>query len=232
LVNDVRYGGSGGNVAISSSAALEIALHEMGHSIAGLADEYVDNYIPGSSIPPYFEGRYANISASNDPDVVPWRHWFSSNALQAEPEAPTGVGVYEGAYYREQGFFRPTFDSLMRNYDGVLGPVNGEQWALSVYAMTNPILDISPVNRAIEIDLGETAEFSVVPLFESTVQAVEWRLDSQLLAHSGGTRPTVALNLPRGEFDLTLKVRDISGLIRKPEPHAGVFEWNWTISVQ
>lgn len=232
LVNDARYGGSGGvDVAISSTASLEIALHEMGHSIAGLADEYVDNYIPGASIPPFFEGRYANVSSSSDPALVPWSHWFSASGSQAELEAPTGVGVFEGAYYRANGFYRSSIESLMRSYDGVLGPVNGEQWALSVYSMANPVLDISPVNRLIETTVGESVDFSVVPLFEPMVQSVEWRLDSQLLAHSGVKRPAVSLDLPVGRYELALKVRDISGLIRKPEPHAGVFEWNWTIVV-
>ena len=232
LVNDPRYGGSGGNVAISSSASLEIALHEMGHSIADLADEYVDNYIPGSSIPPFFEGRYANVSANSDPEVVPWAHWLSSVDTQNSLSPIAAVGVFEGAYYRSEGFYRPTFDSLMRTYDGVLGPVNSEQWALSVYSMANPVLDISPVNRLLEIDAGELAEFSVVPLFESTVQSVEWRLDSQLIPHSDGNRPKVSLSLPPGRYVMALKVSDISGLIRKPEPHAGVFEWNWTILVR
>lgn len=233
LVNDIRYGGSGGtDVAIASSAAAEIALHEMGHSIAGLADEYVDRYIPDTSFPAFSKGLYPNVSDDSDPEKVPWAHWFSKSDSQDEVEAPTGVGVFEGAYYQEVGFYRPTFDSLMRSYDGVLGPVNGEQWALGVYSMGNPVLDLSPVNRLIEKEVGELVEFSVVPLFDSSIQSVEWRLDSQLIAHSGGRRPKVALSLPSGQYQLTLKVADVSGLIRKPEPHAGVFDWNWTIIVR
>lgn len=42
LVNSARYGGSGGIVAVVSThpSAAEIALHELGHSAFGLADEY------------------------------------------------------------------------------------------------------------------------------------------------------------------------------------------------
>ena len=42
LVNSAVYGGSGGQVAVLSTAngAAEIALHEIGHSAFGLADEY------------------------------------------------------------------------------------------------------------------------------------------------------------------------------------------------
>ena len=42
IVNDTEYGGSGGSVAVSSihPAAVEIILHELGHSFGLLADEY------------------------------------------------------------------------------------------------------------------------------------------------------------------------------------------------
>ena len=45
IVNASKYGGSGGDVATFSTAngAAEIALHEMGHTAFGLADEY-ENY--------------------------------------------------------------------------------------------------------------------------------------------------------------------------------------------
>lgn len=232
LVNDPRYGGGGGSLAIASSHAIAIALHEMGHSIAGLADEYVDRYIPDASIPPYVENRYANVSNSNDPANVPWRHWIDSNQPITGLGSVRDVGIFEGAYYRDSGFYRPTFNSLMRSYEGALGPVNSEQWALSVYSLTNPVLDIAPVSRAINKSAGEVIEFSVVPLFGPDIQLVEWRLDNQLIAHSGGKQPTVALSLPPGQYELALNVEDVSGLIRKEAPHAGIFEWNWTIVVQ
>ncbi len=234
LVNDSRYGGSGsgtgGNIAISSTESIEIALHEMGHSIAGLADEYVDQYIPVSSFPNFVEGRFANVSASSDPTQVPWKHWLSEDGASTEPD--NFVGIYQGAYYRADGFYRPTLNSLMRSYDGLLGPVNSEQWALSVYARTNPVISISPVNRNLSVIAGEVVEFSVEPLFDDSIQSVEWTLDSRVIPDSGTAIPSVSLSFPAGRYELGLHVRDITGLIRKPEPHAGVFTWNWTIDAQ
>lgn len=42
IVNDAQYGGSGGSVAVcgSSNDSMAIAIHELGHSAFGLADEY------------------------------------------------------------------------------------------------------------------------------------------------------------------------------------------------
>lgn len=45
LINDLRYGGSahaGGGIAIASRVSPGLAIHELGHSLAGLGDEYVD----------------------------------------------------------------------------------------------------------------------------------------------------------------------------------------------
>jgi len=232
LVNDSRYGGSGGDIAIASTESVEIALHEMGHSIAGLADEYVDQYIAKDSIPVFTEGAFANVSERSEPTAVPWRHWFNNDVTITPNESSMQVGVFEGAYYQANGFYRPTENSLMRSYAGKLGPVNSEQWALSVYAKANPVLDVSPVSRLLEVTAGEVVNFSVQPMFDSTVQSVQWGLESRLIPDSGTERPSISLKFPEGEFNVSLTVRDISGLIRKPEPHAGVFNWNWTVRAQ
>jgi len=233
LVNDSRYGGSGGNFAIASAESVEIALHEMGHSIAKLADEYVDQYVANSSVPNFTEGDFANVSKSSDPDMVPWQHWLSNDASTGlDDSSEEQVGVYEGAYYQANGFYRPTRNSLMRSYEGDLGPVNSEQWALSVYEKADPILGISPISRTLEVAAGEVVDFYVQPMFDASVQSVQWSLDSRVIPDSGTARPSISLNFPPGEYTVSLAVRDISGLIRKPEPHAGVFHWNWTVRAQ
>jgi len=61
---------------------------------------------------------------------------------------------------------------------------------------------------------------------------VQWTLDSRLIPDSGTERPSIALSFPAGEYTVALTVRDISGLIRKPEPHAGVFHWSWEVAVK
>lgn len=237
LVNDSRFGGSGGHIAISSTESIEIALHEMGHSIAGLADEYVDQYIPETRISAFIEGQFPNVSTNTDSTRVPWAHWLIDDdvlgsAVTASTVIEPVVGIFEGAFYRDTGFFRPTQDSLMRSYDGVLGPVNSEQWALSVYSEARPILDISPVNRLVSIPAGEAMRFWVEPTFDSSIQSVDWALDGRSIPDSGSQTPSVSLSFPPGNYHLAVTVRDISGLIRQPEPHDGVFNWDWTITVE
>ena len=96
IVNSTTYGGSGGEVCLASlnSEALEMMLHELGHTIPDLADEY---FSAG------YEGEYANMTAESDPAKVPWAKFVGKN----------GVGVYEydeGGY----GWYRPSQNCKMR----------------------------------------------------------------------------------------------------------------------
>jgi hypothetical protein len=132
LVNSSLYGGGGGTVATSSKAAgaLEVALHELGHSAFGLADEY--EYWAGCGVDtdrnnhPAAEPSEPNVTAT----LVPLK-WSSlvmpgtaipttNNANcavcdpQANPVGATTVGAFEGAHYYHCDAYRPQYDCKMR----------------------------------------------------------------------------------------------------------------------
>ena len=230
LVNTPRYGGAGGAVAIASAFSPEILLHELGHSIAGLADEYVDPEIPKAAAGTYVEGRFPNVTTLTDPERVPWAHWIDDVRSYPTTEGAAGIGIFEGAFYQANGFYRSSTSSRMRNNSSRFGAVNGEQWALSVYSRTNPVLDFSPVLRQLDLPADEPFQFEVIPLFNPAIQHVEWLLDGVALEEFDGER-TVELTLPSGEYQLEMIVSDISGRIRVAAPHAGEFRWRWLLEV-
>ncbi len=231
LVNDPRYGGSGGSVAVASSSAPEIALHEMGHSLANLGDEYVDNSIPAFGINEFNEGEFANISTHQDPALVPWSAWIDmNNTIPTEP-GEDGVGVFQGGFYQPDVYFRPTFDSRMRTFDRPFGPVNGEAWALSVYRETRPVVTFFPRTESVLVNTGDQARFLVEPVFGPTIQRLVWTLDGVLLPDQINATE-VNLLLSPGNHVLTLGVSDITGTIRKTGPHPAQFSWQWNITVQ
>ena len=75
LVNDLNYGGSGGDILISSTSRLadEIVRHESAHTLAGLDDEYSDPF-PGF---PDIEGP--NTTRETRRDFIKWRHWIEAS---------------------------------------------------------------------------------------------------------------------------------------------------------
>ncbi|HEX2273610.1 MAG TPA: M64 family metallopeptidase [Acidimicrobiales bacterium] len=134
VVNSTIYGGSGGGVAVYSLAggAEEIALHEMGHTAFGLADEY--EYFAGCGVDtdrdrhPGFEPVEPNVTTDPHPATLKWHDLVrpgtplpttqNADCTQCDPQPnplPAGtVGAYEGARYYHCGSYRPQFDCKMR----------------------------------------------------------------------------------------------------------------------
>jgi len=133
VANSTRYGGSGGSIAAISmhSAAVELALHELGHTLFGLADEY-DYGTCNLSVEP--SERDVSLNATR---AVKWGAMISNfTAVPTAPgQYPNGtVGVFDGAQYCKTGKYRPTEDSKMRNLGRPWHAVN-EQIAYDRFAL-------------------------------------------------------------------------------------------------
>jgi hypothetical protein len=134
IVNSPIYGGSGGAVATFSKApdAMEIALHEMGHTAFGLADEY--DYYAGCGIDVghdhhlTIEPIQPNVTINPNRATIKWRHLIlpatpvpttkNANCSICDPQpsqVPAGtVGAFEGADYYHCDCYRPEFNCRMR----------------------------------------------------------------------------------------------------------------------
>ena len=133
IVNSTIYGGSGGGVGTFSLAANanEIAIHELGHTAFGLADEYpyyAGGNETGHDHHPTVEPTEPNVTINTQRSTLKWG-W----AVAASTEIPTmrnpncaqvdsrpspvpagTVGLFEGAHYYHCGAFRPEYDCKMR----------------------------------------------------------------------------------------------------------------------
>lgn len=238
FVNDTRFGGSGNNgggVAITARDYPDIALHEMGHSLAGLADEYVDSELVNALATGFEEGDFPNVTTIADEARVPWSRWIDgegeAGASAAVDPRVGPVGVFEGALYRATEVYRPTLTSRMRQYAQPFGPVNAEQWVLGVYRAADVVRDFQPQLLSIEVAAGDTQRFSVSPYFSEDVQSVSWFFDGQRVRAADGAR-RFEVTPGRGVHRVRLEVSDISGRIRIDPPHEGYFDWEWELIVQ
>lgn len=236
LVNDRRYGGSGnsgGSIAITSAYFPEIALHEMGHSLVDLADEYVDALVrEGSSQLLFQEDKYRNVTALTDPALVPWAHWIDSSVALPQQAGDLGVGLFEGGLYRASGVYRPTFSSRMRQFELPFGPVNSELWILRLYSLTEGVRGFSPTSDVISLTAGMSQEFIVSPVFTDDIQSVEWMVDGVVQAVANNNPNSLTLTPVAGVYTVTLTVQDITGKIQLPSPHAGIFKRSWELVVE
>ena len=112
LVNDPTYGGSGGALAVASTHAAvgELVLHELGHSLGLLADEY------GGPAPPACDAAYEPPKANATKDLIKWTSWIDpSTPIPTYTTAPGLPGLYSSAKYCDNTLFRPTYNSKMRS---------------------------------------------------------------------------------------------------------------------
>ena len=130
IVNSTKYGGSGGSVATCSvdPQANEIAIHEIGHSAFGLADEYGGN---GAGTPAG-EPRQPNVTRDTNRNTNKWRALIAATTPMPSqcdascaastcvppvtPPAPGAVGTYEGGIYSDCNTYRPLPSCYMRDY--------------------------------------------------------------------------------------------------------------------
>ena len=122
LANTDNYGGGGIYNSYLLSAAHNaksrpVAVHEFGHSFAGLADEYYNDDMFEALYPHDTEPWEPNITTLTD-FASKWADLLPSDA--AVPTVPDGkdlytkVGLYEGGGYQSKGVYRPTQECRMK----------------------------------------------------------------------------------------------------------------------
>lgn len=231
LVNDSMYGGSGGSVVVISTApeVIELALHESGHTLGLLGDEY-------SSSPPACtsgtEPPYPNIAKNIARPSIRWGTWVDAGTpLPTTSSAPNVPGAYEGAYYCTSGLYRPTVDSKMRSLGRPYDAVNTEQLILRFYNFVQPFDTASPSDTNVTAACGSTATFGVKPLRTvSRELSVTWRVDGTQVATGAdlvlGTSP-----LTQGTHAVEAEVRDTTTAVRRDPGEALVETRRWTLTV-
>lgn len=139
VANTEEYGGSGGEVSVFSRhpAAADIALHELGHSLFGLADEYSHDGPKGPPREPNVTAKPDKASSSwgaRDLAKLKWKNLVTAGlavpthlnpdcSKPSEAPALVGVGLFEGAKYEHCGLFRPSATCKMRELTADFCPV-------------------------------------------------------------------------------------------------------------
>ncbi|SFU68190.1 M64 family metallopeptidase [Pseudoduganella namucuonensis] len=198
LINSKAYGGAGGPVSWATTGNLssaEVLLHELGHSVADLGDEYLDSALGATPLTEPL--NLANVTTAKA--APPWQAW-----LGYEDELGK-VGLYEGGYYRATGVWRATQDSKMLSLGKAFNAPAKEAFALAFYGK---IADYLALNTAIPglcfADVPDRASLSYT-----------WSQNGAALANGG----TYCLDIYGGGkysagATVTLTTVDATGLIR------------------
>ncbi|WP_399085847.1 M64 family metallopeptidase [Streptomyces sp. BBFR2] len=222
LGHSSKYGGAGYNnvssqvgydgIATASSdhdQSDQIAVHETGHSLGKLADEY-DYGQEGTYTGP--EPTDANLSTLGADAMksrqTKWYRWLG----QESPDGGT-VGTYEGGGYYEKGLNRPTDNSIMRTLGREFNLPGREAMIAGFHRHAKTLTSDVPTGRPLARSgaLRVTALPGAVP---------HWYVDGReaRAARGAATVRPAALGLPADGRTHTVTVRatDPTDAVRDP----------------
>ncbi|PQV48277.1 putative secreted protein (Por secretion system target) [Jejuia pallidilutea] len=200
LVNSTVYGGSGGEFPMSSMAtnANEIAIHELGHSLFDLLDEYY----PG-------DGRLRediNATKESDPSVIKWKNWLGDN----------GVGIYAyGTSGEAATWNRPHQGCKMRYLGFPFCSVCKEGMVEKIHDLVSPVDDFTPDNSSnienptFPLDF----ELTLIKPNPNTLESI-WTLNGTTIGNNVDIISLLATDLMEGTNTLTSIITDNSPMLR------------------
>ncbi|MER5731827.1 M64 family metallopeptidase [Streptomyces sp. NPDC002138] len=232
LANSAKYGGAGynepsaslGYAGISTASAGhpksgQVAIHETGHSLGKLADEY---FYPGVPEYEHYTGPEPTESNTSTLAAGPmgtqrtkWYRWLG------EPSPDGGaVGTYEGGGYFVSGLYRPTDASIMRVLGKPFNLPGVEAMIAGFYQHAHLVTPLAPTARTLR--LWDAAKVSIPRLTgaDGRQPVVRWYLDGrEQKRFAGRTEVRVGelwlLDL-RGHR-LTVTAEDRTSSVRDPE---------------
>ncbi|MEM1331038.1 MAG: M64 family metallopeptidase [Planctomycetota bacterium] len=234
LANSSKYGGAGyissdlGTASAGNSLAVDIILHEAGHALGNLADEYTyggpANYNGG-------ESSRANLSIRDASNMLAtstkWHAWLGESFSQFDGF----VDTYEGGGYSETGIYRPSNNSMMRALGRPFNIVSTEQLVIEFWRLANPIDGSSHPAGSV---VPGNAEVSVEVLQpETNTVEVEWFIDGVLVGDGPSFFPSV-LGLEPGGYQLKAVATDRTAWVRNEVLRNAYMtgERSWTLSVE
>ncbi|MEO8428025.1 MAG: M64 family metallopeptidase, partial [Verrucomicrobiota bacterium] len=176
LVNDNEFGGAGGTTTIVSRSSLsaEAAVHELGHTLAQLDDEYSSAWSGAGS------AERANSTQETRREFIKWHTWIDDSTPIPTPETTdfdAEVGLFEGAHYHDTGWYRPKYNCKMNTLGAPFCDICKEALVLSFYSLLNAIDSFSPPNLAVTV-ANEPVELSVEALEPETHRLdIQWFID-------------------------------------------------------
>ncbi|MEP7197721.1 MAG: M64 family metallopeptidase [Saprospiraceae bacterium] len=215
IANSIYYGGSGGTFATTTinSSSNEVYAHELGHSFAGLSDEYYagDNYAREN----------INMTRQTDSTQVRWRNWMNTQ----------NIGIYQhccGGNSAE--WYKPNTGCKMQSLGGEYCSVCKEAIIEKIHSLTNPIVSYQPI----QLNQNTQEKFIVFKLtelmkpIENTLKLV-WNLDGKDIAWNIDSMQLDQSLISFGKHTLTVSCEDTSNFIRvnrHSTKHFNTVSWN------
>ena len=224
VVNSPYYGGSGGTFPTCSveSNSAEIMIHELGHSFAGLGDEYGGTSCGGTEKP--------NCTQETNPTLIKWKSWFPNGIAIPTPAGTncSSIGLYLGANYCNTNWYRPKCNCKMNQLNNAFCEVCSQEFVYCISNSINLIESTTPATSNLTLSDGQSQTFNatvIAPVPNSLF--ITWKLDNNIGAINTTSYSIIGTSLSTGTHTLVLSVSDSSFLSKK---QMAQYTTVWTIT--
>lgn len=228
MVNSPYYGGSGGSshlggtgypyiTSTTAPASYEIALHESGHSFAGLLDEYW--------VGPQYLFERPNMTKQKNPASIKWKNWLGSG---------TGIGIFP--FSQDTAWAKPANNTCrMEALGKPFCSVCSEAIIERVHTLTNPILNFSP-DTSIHTFTDSIVTFRLGDLLLPSPNTLKktWNFNGAFVTTDVDSFELKQDTLTHGIHTITVSVEDTTTLVRTDlhaMSHIYVVEWNVNVFI-
>ena len=213
VANSTKYGGAGyssadiGTFSSDNTGSLQVAIHELGHSLGNLADEYdyggaetwTGDEVPADNVSILTAAQMADLQSK-------WFRWLG----HVQPILGTH-DTFEGGQYHQFGIFRPTGNSMMRELYQPFNMPSREALIVEFSKLVDLVEVRSPEGSEVPLD-GIASVEAVEPLHGLSYQ---WRRNG--VAIEGATETSLDLTtietLQIGD-ELSIEVIDPTDMVR------------------
>lgn len=233
LVNDGTPGGSdnGGKTAITSRAANSISyipIHEAGHVFGKLGDEYT------TPNPGYPDTEEPNTTRETNRALIKWTAWIAPETPVPTPSGyADAVGLFEGAHYHTNGWYRPKFWCLMSTLGVPFCEVCREALILAIYREARPIEGSTPILKTVTTTSNTTVNFTLTTLLPAT-HSLQFQWFTNGVAVPGANNSSFSLSpstLGNGTNVVAGRVNDSTAWVRNDPTNLLVQTQHWTVIV-
>ena len=212
IVNSNHYGGSGGMYPVASmhSASVKISAHELGHSFAGLRDEYWagDQYA----------GEAINMTQQTDLLRVRWGNWVGANS----------IGIFQHCCGgNSRLWYKPHQYCLMQNVEAHFCSVCVEGIVERIHSLVSPIKSSNPPDGIINDTIYPLKfKLDLITPSPNTLKRI-WTLNGALLKENVDSVLIEKNDLLPGN-SLSVSIEDTTQLLRV-DNHIHIYYVRWSI---
>jgi len=241
LVNEpFTPGGSGGATAIASTAGnfQGILVHESGHVIAGLGDEYPSEAsgFDFSTLP-----AEPNTTTNTSYAAIPWKVWIDTNSTPIptpeDPEYFNNIGLFAGAHYNPTNWYRPKLNCRMRSVSTGIPfcEVCREALVKTFYSKLRGFDTTTPSNSTLTLTTTQPQAFNVSLLQPLTHElSVQWQTNgANIIGATSSSFMFDPSTVTNGTYTLRALIHDDTDWVRN-DPARALFStntWNVTVAV-